>query len=73
MLPRLIPGLISFSTLVFADVKFSSPTPGTSVSGLTVTAAWEEGGGSYPISTLAGYTLFLVAGGDTDATAVGFI
>ena len=67
---RIVPILATFSTLVIADVKFTSPTPGTSVTPTTVNAAWGEGGGSYPISGLTGYTLFLVAGGDSDDNAV---
>lgn len=51
--------------LVLADVKFTSPSAGLTITGTTISVAWKESGVSPPISDLAEYQVFLCAGGNT--------
>ena len=62
--------LASSFSLALADVQFTSPAPGSSVAEGKITVNWDEGTGTTPLSQLAGWQLFLVAGGDSDATTV---
>ncbi|MCJ1328014.1 hypothetical protein MMC10_004689 [Thelotrema lepadinum] len=62
--------LASFIYLAAADVQFTTPSPGGSVAGSgTISVAWEEGTGTTKISQLAGWTLTLFAGGETETAA----
>lgn len=49
---------------VFGDVKFSSPAAGDTVTGPTISIAWDDSGTLPKISDLASYQLFLCAGGN---------
>lgn len=62
--------LASLLPLALADVKFTIPAPGAQVAEGLISVAWEEGSGQTTLAQLAGYTLYLVAGGATDATTV---
>ena len=48
----------------FADVEFTSPAAGVTVSGPTISIQWQDSGSSPPISDLVSYQLFLCAGGN---------
>ena len=60
----------SLLALATADVDFTSPTPGSSTAEGSISVGWQDGSGPAPLSSLGGWQLFLVAGGDTDANAV---
>ena len=66
--------LTAFVTSLFrsctADIGFSSPAAGTTISGSTIDVEFEEGSGSPALSDFTGYTLQLCAGGNTEATYV---
>ena len=62
--------LVFLASLGLADVEFTIPKPGDKLSGSSITVNWQDAGGTVPIAELAGFQLFLVAGGDTDASAV---
>jgi hypothetical protein len=55
---------------VFADVKFTSPAAGATVSGPTISIEWEESGNPPKIADLASYQLFLCAGGNDKSSYV---
>jgi hypothetical protein len=60
LLPALIP-------LVSADVKFTSPAAGSTLTGGgTLSVKWEDSGESPTIDDLLSYQLFLCAGGNSD-------
>jgi hypothetical protein len=54
--------------LVFADVLFTQPGPGDTVDFGTISISWTDGGGPTPLGDLAGYTIFLMVGGDGDGS-----
>ncbi len=62
---------LSLST-VLADVQFTTPGSGATaeLTGGQLAIAWKEGTGTPALSELAGFTLFLMAGGNSEATAV---
>jgi hypothetical protein len=64
MILRLAWLLATLVPFVFADVKFTSPAAGVTVTGPTISISWEESGTSPKISDLASYQLFLCAGGN---------
>ena len=72
MLIRLL-ALISFvHSFVAADVKFIAPAGGAKVTaGAAIQIKLGESGTSTPITDLAGYTIYLMVGGNTVATSVG--
>lgn len=71
MLIRLLALLATTFLSVYADVKFTAPAPGGSeTAGTTLTVSWTDSGNAPIISDLLGYTLFLMVGGNTEATAV---
>lgn len=53
-------------TSTYADVEFSSPTPGQVISGNTIDVEFAEGSADPPISDFSSYTLQLCAGGNTE-------
>jgi len=68
-------GLLTFlSTLVsvaLADVQFTKPAAGASLTGgSTISIAWKESGTSPAISTFLSYQLFLMAGGNTATNSI---
>lgn len=67
MILRCLTLLAALVPFVVADVKFMTPTPGSTITGTTISMSWEESGDSPPISELASYQVFLCAGGDTTA------
>lgn len=50
----------------YADVEFSSPTPGQVISGNTIDVEFAEGSSDPPISDFLSYTLQLCAGGNSE-------
>jgi hypothetical protein len=64
MILRLAWLLATLVPSVFADVKFTSPAAGDTVTLPTISISWEDSGASPPISALASYQLFLCAGGN---------
>ncbi|MCJ1411325.1 hypothetical protein MMC19_005413 [Ptychographa xylographoides] len=70
MLIRLL-ALISFvHSFVAADVKFIAPAGGAKVTaGAAIQIKLGESGTSTPITDLAGYTIYLMVGGNTVATS----
>ena len=70
MLVRRLAWAFLFS-LTFADVKFTSPAGGATVTaGSAIKVEWSEGDGKTPLGKLAGYQILLVAGGNSDSTSV---
>jgi hypothetical protein len=57
--------VLALSSYVAADVKFTGPPAGATITGTTISISWEESGKSPPISELASYQIFLCAGGNT--------
>ena len=73
MLIRLPALLAIVLPCVIADVEFSAPAPGASVlAGSIITAVWQDSKIAPALTSLAGYTILLMVGGDTDALSVGF-
>ncbi|MCJ1286981.1 hypothetical protein MMC26_006328 [Xylographa opegraphella] len=73
MLIRLSMLLVLVLPFVIADVEFVAPAPGASEqAGSTITATWQDSKHAPALTSLAGYTILLMVGGDTDATSVGF-
>jgi hypothetical protein len=62
--------LVTLVPRVFADVKFTSPAAGATVSGPTISIEWEESGTLPKIADLASYQLFLCAGGNDQSSFV---
>ena len=61
--------LSTLTPFVNADVKFTSPSAGATVTGgSAITIEWTDSGDSPAITDLASYELFLCAGGN-DATS----
>lgn len=65
MILRCLPLLVALIPCVVADVKFTGPPAGSTITGTTISMKWEESGDSPPISELASYQIFLCAGGNT--------
>jgi hypothetical protein len=57
---------------VWADVKFKSPTPGSTQSVGTLTVEWTDSGDAPRLKDLSGYTLQLMVGGNEEGNSVGF-
>lgn len=72
MLIRLLPVLAALLSVVFADVKVTTPASGAkvSLSGGGITVKWGEGSGDVALADLSAYQIFLMAGGSTDDTSV---
>ena len=64
MILRCLCLVASFITNVVADVKFTSPAAGASVTGSTIAIEWQDSGTSPPITDLLSYQIFLCAGGN---------
>ena len=59
--------LVALGQVVLADVKITTPAPGTSIpGGGAISIAWTDSGTAPPLSDLTTYQLFLVAGGQDD-------
>ena len=63
----LLAALLSFT---FADVEFTTPSAGQSLSGLTLDIEWKDSGDDPTISELATYQMFLCAGGNDEGDYV---
>ena len=72
----LVQSLICFAlaiTVAHADISFTSPAAGaTVVAGSTFSILWKDSGTSPPLTDLAGYAIFLMVGGNTEATSVRY-
>ena len=53
-----------------ADVEFTSPAAGVTLTGPTLSIKWKDSGSSPAISDLVSYQLFLCAGGNEDSNYV---
>ena len=74
MLTRLLTLLALVLPLVVADVEFLTPAPGaTEPAGSMITVTWQDSNNAPLLTSLAGYTILLMVGGDTDATSVGLV
>ena len=51
----------------YADIGFSSPAAGATISGTTIDVEFEEGSGDPPLADFTTYTLQLCAGGNDAA------
>lgn len=67
MILRLAWLVAALAPSVLADVQFTSPAAGATVSGPTISISWQDSGTLPKISDLTSYQLFLCAGGN-DAT-----
>ena len=65
MILRCLTLLAAVASYVVADVKFTAPAAGSTITGTTLSMEWEESGSSPPITDLASYQVFLCAGGNT--------
>jgi len=73
MLIRILPLLAFLLPFTLADVQFLTPAPGAVVAAdSTITVTWKDSGVIPPLSSLAGYQVFLLVGGSTEATSVGY-
>ncbi|MCJ1420291.1 hypothetical protein MMC32_006648 [Xylographa parallela] len=71
MLIRLSALLALVLPFVIADVEFLTPAPGTSEpAGSTITATWQDTKNAPLLTSLGGYTILLMVGGNTDALSV---
>ena len=74
MLIRTFPLLAFILPFTFADVQFLTPAPGATVAAdSTITVTWQDSGVIPPLSKLAGYQVFLLVGGSTEATSVDYL
>jgi hypothetical protein len=64
MILRLAWLLATLVPSIFADVQFTSPAAGDTVTLPTISISWDDSGTSPPISDFASYQLFLCAGGN---------
>jgi hypothetical protein len=71
MLIRLLTPLLLSALLVTADVKFTGPAAGDTITGGGVLSVkWRDSGESPAITDLLSYQLFLCAGGNTDTSFI---
>lgn len=56
-----------------ADVKFTSPAAGASISGTSISIKWADSGSSPALSDLTTYSLFLCSGGNDPSKIVSTI
>ena len=73
MLIRILSLLALASPFALADVKFVSPAAAATVPTGSLTVTWQESNTAPLISSLAGYTIFLMAGGNNDGISVGLL
>ena len=71
MLIRLLALFTTAIPLVSADVKFLTPAAGASLSSGSLAVTWEESGTPPLITSLGGWTLSLMVGGNNDGVSVG--
>ncbi|KAF2019257.1 hypothetical protein BU24DRAFT_418844 [Aaosphaeria arxii CBS 175.79] len=63
--------LTALTTLVSADIQFTSPKAGSTIAGGTaVTIEWKDSGDGIAIADLTAYDLFLCAGGNDASTII---
>lgn len=61
--------LVALAQLALADVKFTSPAAGASISAKSpIPVEWTDSGDKPPLNSFTTYTVFLCAGGN-DATS----
>lgn len=72
MLIRSLALLLFTAPTAFADIKITSPKAGATLPTGSLTVTWQESGTQPLISSLAGYTLYLMAGGNNAANFVSF-
>ena len=70
MILRRLALLAALLPLTFADVEFTTPGAGKSVSGLTLDVEWKDSGDKPKLSELATYQMFLCAGGNDEGDYV---
>lgn len=70
MIIRVLPILAPLLSLALADVEFTSPRAGQSISGTTLQIQWKDSGETPAIEDLATYQMFLCAGGNEETEYV---
>lgn len=71
MLIRLFTLLAAVAPYAFADIEFTSPSAGATVSGgSTIKVQWKDSGISPALKDLQSYQLFLCAGGNDEKSFV---
>jgi hypothetical protein len=70
MILRTLMLLATLLPFAFADVEFTSPSGGDSISGLKLDIEWKDSGDEPKISEMATYQMFLCAGGNDEGTYV---
>lgn len=72
---RFLALLAAFAPLGFADVEFTGPAAGDTITvgvqAASITIKWKESGDAPPITDLLSYDLFLCAGGNEEGEWVG--
>ena len=68
---RLLALLAAITPFTLADVEFTSPAAGATLTGGgSISIEWQDSGNAPSISDLTTYQLFLCAGGNDDTTFV---
>ena len=70
MLIRLLSILVATAPHAFADIRFTSPAANALVPLGAISVKWVDSGVAPSVSDLAGYQLFLMAGGNDDSKSV---
>ena len=70
MILRKLSLLAALLPFALADVQFTSPKAGQSISGLTLEIEWKDSGDVPKIDDLATYQMFLCAGGNDEGEYV---
>ena len=70
MILRTLTVLAALLSYALADIEFTSPDAGQSVSGATIDIKWKDSGDEPKISELATYQMFLCAGGNEESDYV---
>lgn len=67
---RFLALLATLAPLAFADVEFTGPAAGDTITvgvqSATITIKWKDSGSAPPITDLVSYDLFLCAGGNAE-------
>jgi hypothetical protein len=70
MILRKLALLAALLPFTLADVEFTSPDGGQSISGLSIDIKWKDSGDDPPLSDLSTYQMFLCAGGNEEGSYV---
>jgi hypothetical protein len=70
MASRSLLALLLFASSCVADVKFTTPAAGADIAAGTINVEWEDSGIAPALSSLTGYILSLMVGGNEDGDMV---